>query len=146
MLQLTWLSVVPLLPSQLADEAVSQPDQDDSCKGHIAQVDFVHEHVTAPVVAVHQCPRGVDHFAFNDLAHKLADFLSKRQQLLVKSCHRIFTDWHHFRGLLGGKSTWDLIILATVVMPPVLFALKDDKIDGLDGSLTTLLDPFKGEL
>ena len=55
-LQLPRLRVVPLLPGQLPDEAVAEPDKDHAGVVDVSQIDLVADHVPAPEVTMHQRP------------------------------------------------------------------------------------------
>lgn len=123
MLEFARFCVVSLLPGQLPDEAVAQPDEKDDDKLRVVQVRLVFQDVTTAEVAVHERPRFVYCLALNDVLNDVCNFASPGKQLGVQWCLRLL--------IANAERALDLIILAAVVVPGVAFALQDNEVDSL---------------
>ena len=147
MLKLARLRIVALLPGQLPDETVAEPDKQDSGVIGITDIDLVLEHVSTAEVAMHQRPTRVDNLALDDLTDELSKLLAHREELLVKLINRGYLPT--YRQIAGRyflrQGAWDLKVLPSIVVPPVVVFLQADKVDCLDRSLS-LFDPFENDL
>lgn len=94
-LKLTWLCVVAFLPSELSDEAIAEPNKQNTCKVDVTQIHSIFQDVTTSEISVHKSPGLVDDLALDDLTDELTKLLSKRKQLLIKicRCRILFSDW-----------------------------------------------------
>ena len=56
MLKLLGLGIVALLIGQLPDEAVAEPDEQETCVADVPEVAAILKHVSAAMVTMHQGP------------------------------------------------------------------------------------------
>ena len=77
MLKLSRFSIVALLPCKLTNEAVAEPDEQDTGIVGISEVNTITQHVSTAMVSVHQGPRLVHHLTLDYLCNKFTKSLTQ---------------------------------------------------------------------
>ena len=125
MLKILGLRVVALLPGQLSDERIAEPDVHEGGIAAIVKLRLILEDVAAPMIAMHESPGLVDSLTLNNLGDHICKTQSKGQEFRVYASR--VNDWVSL--LSQGK--WNLEICVVIIVPPIFDGLHQHKVDGL---------------